>query len=105
MAAPVLVTKLYAPPPRPGAVPRPRLTGRLDAGLHRRLTLVSAPAGFGKTTLVAAWVAGCGAAADPAQRARRPPGRGRPRPRRLPPGRRRAGRPCPRLPGRAPAAA
>src|SRR3712207_3234575 len=60
MAAPVLVTKLYAPPPRPGAVPRPRLTGRLDAGLHRRLTLVSAPAGSGKTTLVGEWVAGCG---------------------------------------------
>src|SRR3712207_9324921 len=59
MAAPVLVTKLYAPPPRPGAVPRPRLTGRLDAGLHRKLTLVSAPAGFGKTTLVSAWVAAC----------------------------------------------
>src|SRR5919199_1243693 len=54
MSAPVLVTKLYAPPPRPGAVPRPRLTGRLDAGLHRRLTLVAAPAGFGKTYLVAA---------------------------------------------------
>ncbi len=43
LAAPVLVTKLYRPPPRPGAVPRPRLTGRLDAGLHRRLTLVAAP--------------------------------------------------------------
>src|ERR671932_2484577 len=60
MAAPVLATKLYAPPPRPGAVPRPRLTGRLDAGLRGRLTLVAAPTGFGKTTLVAAWVAGCG---------------------------------------------
>jgi LuxR family maltose regulon positive regulatory protein len=60
MDAPVLVTKLYAPPPRPGAVPRPRLSARLDAGLRRRLTLVSAPAGSGKTTLVGAWVAGCG---------------------------------------------
>src|SRR5919202_4082776 len=60
MAAPVLATKLYAPPPRPGAVPRPRLTGRLDAGLRGRLTLVAAPAGFGKTTLVGEWVAGCG---------------------------------------------
>src|ERR671916_2215578 len=60
MSAPLLVTKLYAPPPRPGAVPRPRLTARLDAGLHRRLTLVAAPAGFGKTALVGAWVAGCG---------------------------------------------
>src|SRR5919202_1249818 len=60
MSAPVLVTKLYAPPPRPGAVPPPRLTARPDAGLRGRLTLVSAPAGFGKTTLVAAWVAACG---------------------------------------------
>src|SRR5919202_6397617 len=60
MSAPVLVTKLYAPPPRAGAVPRPRLTARLDAGLRRRLTLLSAPAGFGKTTLVGAWVAACG---------------------------------------------
>jgi ATP/maltotriose-dependent transcriptional regulator MalT len=41
-------------------VPRPRLTGRLNAGLHRKLTLVSAPAGFGKTTLLSEWIAGCG---------------------------------------------
>src|SRR5919202_1662639 len=60
LSAPVLVTKLYVPSPRPGAVPRPHLIARLDAGLHRKLTLVSAPAGFGKTTLVGAWVAGCG---------------------------------------------
>ena len=60
MSAPILVTKLYRPPPRPEAVPRPRLIARLDAGLHRKLTLVAAPAGFGKTTLVGAWVAGCG---------------------------------------------
>jgi LuxR family maltose regulon positive regulatory protein len=60
MGAPILVTKLYAPPPRPEAIPRPRLTARLDAGLRRRLTLVVAPAGFGKTALVSAWVAGCG---------------------------------------------
>jgi len=33
-------------------VPRPRLIERLNAGLHRKLTLVSAPAGFGKTTLL-----------------------------------------------------
>ena len=44
-------------PPR--AVLRPRLVERLDEGLHRKLTLVSAPAGFGKTTLLSAWVAGC----------------------------------------------
>jgi LuxR family maltose regulon positive regulatory protein len=38
---------------------RPRLTERLNAGLHRKLTLISAPAGFGKTTLLSAWVASC----------------------------------------------
>lgn len=59
-ATPVLVTKLYAPPPRLGAVPRPSLVARLDAGLRGRLTLICAPAGFGKTTLVGAWAAGCG---------------------------------------------
>lgn len=60
MTAALLTTKLYIPPPRPDAVNRPRLLARLDAGLHGRLTLVSAPAGFGKTTLVSAWVSGCG---------------------------------------------
>ena len=39
-------------PSRPELVPRPRLIDRLNAGLHRKLTLVSAPAGFGKTTLL-----------------------------------------------------
>ncbi len=60
MSTPVLVTKLYAPPPRPKVVPRPHLIARLNAGLHRKLTLISAPAGAGKTTLVSAWVADCG---------------------------------------------
>jgi LuxR family maltose regulon positive regulatory protein len=55
----ILTTKLYIPPPPPKVVPRPRLSERLNAGLHRKLTLISAPAGFGKTTLVSAWVAGC----------------------------------------------
>lgn len=41
-------------------VPRPRLIARLNAGVHRKLTLVSAPAGFGKTTLLSAWTAQCG---------------------------------------------
>jgi LuxR family maltose regulon positive regulatory protein len=36
-------------------VPCPRLIERLNAGLHRELTLISAPAGFGKTTLVSEW--------------------------------------------------
>jgi LuxR family maltose regulon positive regulatory protein len=59
MATPLLQTKLYIPPPRPELVPRPRLVERLNAGLHRKLTLISAPAGFGKTTLVSEWVASC----------------------------------------------
>ena len=59
---PILQTKLYVPPFRPELVSRPRLIERLNAGLSagRKLTLVSAPAGFGKTTLVSEWVAGCG---------------------------------------------
>jgi LuxR family maltose regulon positive regulatory protein len=58
MKAPLLAAKLYIPPVRPDLVPRARLIGRLDEGLRlgRKLTLVSAPAGFGKTTLVSAWV-------------------------------------------------
>src|SRR2546423_6250766 len=51
----LLRTKLYAPPPRSDLVPRPRLEARLNAGLRGRLTLLAAPAGFGKTTLVGAW--------------------------------------------------
>ena len=58
--APLLFTKLYVPPARPGAVTRPRLTELLDEGMQSRLILVSAPAGFGKTTLVADWAAACG---------------------------------------------
>jgi LuxR family transcriptional regulator, maltose regulon positive regulatory protein len=60
--APILATKLYIPPSRRSLVLRPRLVERLDEGLAagHRLTLVSAPAGFGKTTLVSDWVAGCG---------------------------------------------
>ena len=52
LLTPVLETKLYVPRPRAGWVPRPRLSQRLDKGLT--LTLISAPAGFGKTTLLAA---------------------------------------------------
>ncbi len=59
MSAPILATKLYIPPPRPRVVLRPRLIEQLNAGLHRKLTLLSAPAGFGKTTLVSEWIAGC----------------------------------------------
>jgi LuxR family maltose regulon positive regulatory protein len=60
MPTPVIATKLFIPPLRPNAVPRSRLIARLNAGLHRRLTLISAPAGFGKTSLASAWIAGCG---------------------------------------------
>ncbi len=58
MPVPILATKLYLAPPRPGIVPRPRLIERLNDGLMagRKLTLISAPAGFGKTTLVNDWV-------------------------------------------------
>src|SRR6266568_2148640 len=55
---PILATKLYLPPLRPHVVSRPRLIERLNEGLHRNLTLISAPAGFGKTTLVSEWLAG-----------------------------------------------
>ena len=53
---PVLTTKLYFPPQRPNLLPRPRLTAELSKGLGRSLTLISAPAGFGKTTLVSDWL-------------------------------------------------
>ena len=53
---PILATKLYLPRLRPNVVFRSRLIERLNEGLHRKLTLISAPAGFGKTTLVGAWV-------------------------------------------------
>jgi LuxR family maltose regulon positive regulatory protein len=56
VATPLLQTKLYIPSPRPQPVPCPRLIERLDAGIHRKLTLISAPAGFGKTTLVGEWI-------------------------------------------------
>jgi LuxR family transcriptional regulator, maltose regulon positive regulatory protein len=55
---PILATKLYLPPLRPNVVSRPRLLERLNEGLHRKLTLIAAPAGFGKTTLVSEWVEG-----------------------------------------------
>src|SRR6266487_4393652 len=56
---PILATKLYLPRLRPNVVSRPRLIERLNEGLHRNLILISAPAGFGKTTLVSEWVASC----------------------------------------------
>ncbi len=56
-ASPLLETKVYIPKWRAGLVPRERLIERLDRGIQRKLTVVSAPAGFGKTTLLAEWLA------------------------------------------------
>lgn len=57
MTIPLLTTKLYIPPPQPNLVARPRLVERLEQGLHlgHKLSLISAPAGYGKTTLLSAW--------------------------------------------------
>jgi LuxR family maltose regulon positive regulatory protein len=52
----LLTTKLHIPSPRPDLVSRPRLVEHLTEGLRRKLTLVSAPPGFGKTTLVSTWL-------------------------------------------------
>jgi LuxR family maltose regulon positive regulatory protein len=57
MASPLVETKLYPPKLRRSLVARPRLSGRLSRGAESRLTLISAPAGFGKTTLLAEWLA------------------------------------------------
>src|SRR5437588_4267699 len=51
----MLATKLFIPRPAPTLVARPRLMARLTAGVQRSLTLVTAPAGWGKTTLLSAW--------------------------------------------------
>ena len=58
MPAPILATKLYVLQPRPGIVSRPRLIDQLNAGLAKgaKLTLISAPAGFGKTTMTNEWI-------------------------------------------------
>ncbi len=56
----LLATKLHVPRPRPQLVPRSHLIDRLQHGWERALTLVSAPAGFGKTTLLSQWLAQSG---------------------------------------------
>ena len=56
MSSPLLATKLYTPRVRPELVSRPRLIERLNSGLDCKVTVVSAPAGFGKTTLVTEWI-------------------------------------------------
>ena len=71
MTLPLLTTKIHIPPVRSELVSRPQLIQRLDAGLKHKLTLVSAPAGFGKTTLLGAWAhqmrPGSGAVTAPLQ--------------------------------------
>jgi LuxR family maltose regulon positive regulatory protein len=77
METPLLQTKLYIPPTRPKLVSRPRLIERLNEVLPRqsaslsegrfarKLTLISAPAGFGKTTLVSEWAQAMGRVSPP----------------------------------------
>src|SRR4030043_1357270 len=60
MSTAILATKMYIPPPRAKIVLRPRLIEQLNEGLGCKLTLISASAGFGKTTLVSEWTASCG---------------------------------------------
>ncbi|MDA3940451.1 MAG: LuxR C-terminal-related transcriptional regulator [Spirochaetia bacterium] len=59
MPTPILATKLYIPLLRSKIVQRPNLIQRLNEGLQCKLTLVSASAGFGKTTLISEWITGC----------------------------------------------
>ena len=56
MPAKILSTKLFIPPPRKDLVSRPRLLDALRQGSTRKLTLISAPAGYGKTTLLSEWI-------------------------------------------------
>ena len=56
MSNSIITTKLYTPPTRTDLVPRSHLIERLNRGLTHKLTLVSAPAGFGKTTLISSWL-------------------------------------------------
>jgi LuxR family transcriptional regulator, maltose regulon positive regulatory protein len=62
----LLETKLYVPRAQAGFVPRPRLLLALQQGAERRLSVIVAPAGFGKTTLLAAWLAECAGGAKTA---------------------------------------
>ena len=57
MSVPILATKLFAPELRPNSLPRDHLIEQLNEGLSGKLTVVSAPAGYGKSTLVGQWLA------------------------------------------------
>ena len=59
MSLSILSTKLHIPQPRAGIVPCERLLEQFTSGLQRKFTLISAPAGFGKTTILSAWMAQC----------------------------------------------
>ena len=61
MSIPILATKLYIPPLRPKVILRPHLIERLNEGLHRTpgVTVIAAPAGFGKSTLASEWISAC----------------------------------------------
>nr|ALV86488.1 LuxR family transcriptional regulator [uncultured bacterium 20] len=61
-----LGTKIHTPSPGRAFVPRQRLVSQLESGLGAKLTLVLAPAGFGKTTLVSSWIRSRGDAQSPA---------------------------------------
>ncbi|MCA9951847.1 MAG: hypothetical protein KDE48_19485, partial [Anaerolineales bacterium] len=56
IAPPLLKTKLHIPPRRPDTIPRSRLIQRLNERIQRKLTLMIAPAGYGKTSLAAEWI-------------------------------------------------
>ena len=64
----LVTTKLHAPTVRPGMLPRDALVVRLAAGVNARLVLVCAPAGWGKTMLLAQWrTPGCPALDRPSE--------------------------------------
>ena len=67
MSVTPLGTKLHIPSLGRAVVPRRRLTSQLESGLSAKLTLVLAPAGFGKTTLVASWIRNWQSASSPAR--------------------------------------
>jgi LuxR family transcriptional regulator, maltose regulon positive regulatory protein len=68
MPARLLAVKFFIPSPRPALIERPRLLERFSAGLAHPLTLISAPAGFGKSTLLSAWLEGSAAGRVPQPR-------------------------------------